>query len=63
MTRQRAWQLRKQAAGLCVICGKPKADGSKQSCLEHLEKNRVGNRERTGHKPWRPGGRGRPPKN
>ena len=32
VSRQRAWQLRKHALGLCQQCGKPKDGGSKALC-------------------------------
>ncbi len=38
MSRQRRWQLKKAASGLCTICGKPKVSGD--FCAVHLEANR-----------------------
>lgn len=48
LSRQRKWQLRKAAQGLCVLCGKP-TTGSNH-CLEHMEKNRDSNARRFGFK-------------
>lgn len=33
-SRQRMWQIKKQAAGLCVICGKKRNHGTLR-CDEH----------------------------
>jgi len=35
ISRQRAWQMRKRAAGLCIICGKPRVSAT------HCEAHRV----------------------
>ncbi len=40
ISRQRRYQLRKQASGLCVICGKRKAV-SKSLCARCLKKRGV----------------------
>lgn len=48
LSRQRKWQLRKAARGLCVLCGRP-TTGSNH-CLEHMEKNRDSNARRFGFK-------------
>ncbi len=37
MSRQREWQKRKQAAGLCVGCGNPR-ERSKRFCDDCLKK-------------------------
>lgn len=58
--RRKRWQAKKRAAGLCAFCGKGQlVNGWEcQSCRDaRLAKQRA----RTGHKPWRPGGPGRPP--
>lgn len=40
VSRQRRWQIRKQAEGLCISCGKrPLADG--QYCTLHKRKQRA----------------------
>lgn len=32
ISRQRKWQMRKQKAGLCIICGQP---SDKERCSKH----------------------------
>ena len=39
LSRQRAWQLRKQQAGQCVTCGRP-AEPGRTRCFEHREQNK-----------------------
>jgi len=36
VTRQRRWQLRKQAAGGCITCGQPRGR-SRRYCDGHLD--------------------------
>lgn len=60
ISRQRRWQLNKIAKGLCEKCGSPR-NLSTVRCDECLAKNRVHNQWRNRNKPYRPGGRGRPP--
>ncbi len=62
LSRQRQYQLRKEAEGLCIKCGKPRDPDSATWCLFHKLEHRRIMRERNGNKPWRPGGVGRPPK-
>jgi hypothetical protein len=40
MTRQRRWQLKQQAAGRCIICGRPRAKGNARYCGEHRANHR-----------------------
>lgn len=47
-------------AGLCTCCGKEPL-ASKYRCLLCHRRAIESQRERTGYRPWRPGGRGRPP--
>jgi len=61
MTRQGAWAARQRAAGLCQDCTEPQVAGSTGYCLTHLIRHRIIKRRTTGNRPWRPGGRGRPP--
>ena len=61
MSRQREWQKRKLASGLCLTCGAPRGEDRLQ-CDPCLEKRRADERLRKGCQPHRPGGRGRPPK-
>jgi hypothetical protein len=54
------------AAGQCGRCGEPRGElGSAVACGKCLRAMRAASRLRmrvkTGSKPWRPGGRGRPP--
>jgi hypothetical protein len=60
MTRQRQWQLKMQAAGLCITCAEPRNKYSHRCDKCHLHVT-LRQRERVGHKPWKPGGVGRPP--
>lgn len=60
MTRQREWQLRQRAAGLCHACTEPVFMGGVY-CQEHLLAYRKRNRRKGGWKAWKPGGLGRPP--
>lgn len=57
----RAYQLRMEAANLCVGCGGKKRHYS-ALCDDCAVKQRVSRRERTGFQPWREGeSRGRRP--
>lgn len=40
MTRQRAWQIKQQREGRCILCGRPVAGASKLRCRLHLDKAR-----------------------
>lgn len=57
-SRSWRWQLKKQAAGLCMGCGAKRRIG-KQYCRSCRDKNRVqarnGMRRLRGSKAWRPG--------
>lgn len=59
---QRTREQRRVADGLCGRCGKPRDCESKRYCERCAKDLQVRMRERTGSKPWRPGGPGRPPK-
>ena len=52
LSKQRRWQLKQKAAGMCTICGKPSVDGTTAFCEEHRKKNRhrsfVASRKRAG---------------
>lgn len=61
ISKQRQWQLKKQAEGKCVTCGSGSLV-SKQHCEKHLLEARARNRARMGCGQWVPGGPGRPPK-
>jgi hypothetical protein len=65
---QAAKEKREQrvAEGKCIWCGEPRGESTSTIyCEEHLLAIRTASRNRmrkkTGCKPWRPGGRGRPP--
>ena len=59
LSRQRRWQLKKEAEGKCVTCGGGPLLSSRY-CAKHLQATRERNRDRVGCNPWEPGGRGRP---
>jgi hypothetical protein len=60
MTKQRRWQLKKQAEGNCMTCGKPRNLYAERCDTCHAVE-RLRTRAACGHQPWREGGRGRPP--
>lgn len=60
-SRQRIWQLLNSAEGLCEMCSAPITHYSTM-CDGCAEKKRLQIQSRRGYKPWRPGGKGRPPK-
>jgi len=51
---------RRVQSGLCARCAKPVPAGTTH-CAKHRAAISKATRKRTGHKPWKPGGRGRPP--
>ncbi len=59
---QRTTEQQRVAAGLCGRCGKPRDCASVRYCEACAKGLQVRMRARTGSKPWRPGGPGRPPK-
>lgn len=59
--RQHRWQAKRISAGKCGQCGKPR-NLYALLCDECAEKVRIANRHRSGSKPWKNGGRGRPPR-
>ena len=61
MSRQRRYQLRHRAAGLCLQCSRVRVPTSKMYCRPHLEGERLRMRAVRQGQPWRPRGRGRPP--
>lgn len=52
---------RRRALGLCERCKRKATKG--RFCATHEKKVRRYQRSLKGHKPWKPGGRGRPPIN
>lgn len=60
MSRQRAYQHRHAALGLCVFC--PRLAVAYSLCAGHILKERARQRRSSRCRPWRPGGRGRPPR-
>ena len=59
LSRQRKWQLKKKAEGLCQNCGKPAEKGI--WCKACGRKKKEENRLKRGFKQWVSGGKGRPP--
>lgn len=61
VSRQREWQKRKASEGKCVVCGKQR---NLYACYcDECQSRAIENqRKRMGHKPWKRGGVGRPPK-
>ena len=49
VSRQRAYQLRKIAKGLCMICTR-KAEPDMQRCRRHMKKQRESMRKRFGYR-------------
>lgn len=39
ISRQRAWQLKKQAAGLCIQCGGERAGSKLRRCFKCADRN------------------------
>ena len=60
MSRQREYQLRHLAQGLCIQCSSPAFPGG-QRCARCALVFRLSMRARRKGKPWRPGGPGRRP--
>ena len=54
-------QYRRRQAGLCRYCDSPALAGL-TLCAVHRTQRTEATRSRTGSAPWKPGGRGRPPK-
>jgi hypothetical protein len=61
VSRTAVLYARRRAAGVCERCGKPRSATSTAFCAKHAKKVIAEARKRHGNKPWRPGGRGRPP--
>ena len=61
VTRQRQWQIFNVKHGYCSICGKRRIGKISERCDVCARKARIAQRKRRNHKPWQPGGRGRPP--
>ena len=61
LSRQRRWQLKRKAFGLCVLCGRPR-NISPTYCDACLYKARARNRVKAGCKPWTETHRGRKPR-
>lgn len=60
-SKQVRYQREHRLAGLCIYCPRP-AEGESCFCRRHRIANVRANRRRRGHKAWKPGGVGRPPK-
>jgi hypothetical protein len=61
-SRQLLWRKEHKKLGLCVQCSQPRYLGT-TFCKVHLKKDRISKRNSLGFKPWKPGGKGRPPAN
>lgn len=57
----RAQLAKRRAANVCVFCGRERVPGSRAYCKRHLLYLRRRGRERSGFKPKKGGGPGRPP--
>ena len=60
MNRQQKWRLKREEAGLCGLCGKPRDCDSDSLCYRCLLKKREATRAYYKCKPQIDGGRGRP---
>lgn len=58
--RPKQYQERHRKEGLCIHCPLETEFGGAY-CQRHRDANRARVRKKTGSKPWKPGGRGRPP--
>jgi antitoxin ParD1/3/4 len=61
-SRQLLWKKKHLKLGLCSLCSQPRYLGT-TFCKVHLKKYRVSKRKSQGFRPWKPGGKGRPPTN
>jgi hypothetical protein len=61
-SRQLLWRRKHMKSGLCAQCSQPRCLGT-TLCKAHLKKYRIAKRKSQGYKPWKPGGKGRPPAN
>ena len=59
-SRQLLWRRKHMKSGLCAQCSQPRCLGT-TLCKVHLKKYRLSKRKSQGFKPWKPGGKGRPP--
>lgn len=63
MSPQKIWQEEQAILGNCITCGNPRDGEGKRYCMSCQSVLRLRMREKTGSKPWKPGGKGRPPLN
>lgn len=61
VSRQRRWQIARRAAGKCEWCGQ-RLNKYSAMCDDCAKRIRERARKRGGFKEWKPGSRGRPPK-
>lgn len=61
VTLEAVRQARRRALGLCRYC-KSQALAGMTLCEAHRTQRTASDRTRKGAQPWKPGGRGRPPK-
>jgi hypothetical protein len=60
VTPQAVLYARRKKLNRCLRCGRKTAPGI-QHCKRHRKLVNQSKRAQRGHKPWRPGGKGRPP--
>ena len=61
VSRQLAWQREQTKAGKCWRCAQPLGKSPYSTCVPCAEADRKRKRKEEGSRPWKPGGRGRPP--
>lgn len=62
LSRQKRWAVACYQRGGCINCGKPRGSSPyKRHCSKCAIKHRVRMERKKNMRPWRPGGRGRPP--
>ena len=63
VSRQRLFQIKQLAKGLCALCPNPRINAShcEVHCKQLRDYQRKYARQRNGYQPWEPGKRGRPP--
>lgn len=61
ISRQLAWQRKQRKDGRCWRCGSEMGKSPYKVCVVCAEADRRRQRKKDGTRPWKPGGRGRPP--
>jgi hypothetical protein len=60
ISKQRRYQLRHEALGLCILCSRKAV--SARHCRRHVRLATKLKRQQRGNSPWRPGGPGYSPR-